>query len=190
MGLELARGDPSGRRLPLIRISHIFAAAVREILELKLLHDLSDDGLTPRQLELLRFISLSRHHIDDIARFLDISAPAATKAVDQLERRGLVSRGGCDGDRRLRVLCCSEKGKQLMERCRAAEGERLDSVLATFSDGELDALSLLLERYAVALISSASVRDVPCLRCSGYFDPNCPLQLIHSRCPYQERGDQ
>lgn len=189
MGLDAARGDPSTNRLPLIRFSHIFASAVREILEVKLLRDLSDDPITPRQLDLLRFIDLEDHHIDDIAKFLDVTAPAATKAVDQLERRGLVSRINRHGDRRVRDLCCSEKGKALLARCRTTEQERIDRILAPFTDDEIASLTLLLERYALALISSDPVRQLPCLRCSGYFDPNCALQLIHSRCPYQEKGD-
>lgn len=175
----------------LVRYSHIFSAAVREVLDVGLLREAGGDGLTPRQLDLLRFIALARHHVDDVARFLDISAPAATKTLDKLERRGLVLRKPCDdGDRRLTYVACSERGVAVLARQRTLEQQRIDDVATAFSDDELAELTFLLQRYSLALISSTPERDVPCLRCAGWPDANCPLQLIHSRCPYQERGDQ
>lgn len=174
------------------RYSHIFSAAVREILEVGILRDAGGDDLTPRQLDVLRYIALGQHHVDDIARFLDVTGPAATKAIDKLERRGLVVRrpsGEGNGDRRRTYLSCSEKAVGMITRHRVLERQRIEDVLTAFTEEELGQMAILLERYSLSLVSSSPVRDVPCLRCSGHFDLNCPLQLIHSRCPYQEREE-
>ena len=194
MSPDAATAFPDGQRppagqLPLIRYSHIFSAAVGEFLESKIVDH--EERLTPRQLRLLRFIDLARHHIDDVAKFLGITAPAATKAVDQLERRGLVSRMASGDDRRLRVLACSDKGKRLVADYRSLEIERVGAILSQFSDGEVSELARLLERYSLALIASqADGADTPCLRCAGYFDADCPVRFVHSTCPYQHRGQE
>ena len=180
---------PPASQLPLIRYSHIFSAAVREYLEVKLLTE-AEDRMSPRQLELLRFIELEAHHIDEVAKFLGITGPAATRAIDKLERRGLVFRAPSEGDRRLRVLCCSEKGRQLVARYRSLETDRLASILTEFSETEIAALTDLLARYSLALVGTERADRVPCLRCAGYFDPDCPLQFVHSKCPFPRHREE
>jgi DNA-binding MarR family transcriptional regulator len=181
----------AGKRnwLPLIRYSHIVSSAVREILESDPLDQAGGAGMTPRQFHLLEFIALAGHHIDDVAKFLRVSPPAATKAVDKLERRGLVVRGGCAGDRRLTLLACSDEGHQLVARYRTLQQETLASAMAGFDHDELSGLAAMLERYSLALISAESNADGLCLRCSGYYDRDCPLQYTQRGCAYLGRGE-
>ena len=171
--------------LPLIRYSHIFSSAVREVLELSLLREAGADSLTPRQMQLLEFIAMAAHHIDEVAKFLGVTPPAATKAVDALETRGLVARKSHDTDRRVTMLACSESGRKLVERYHALEHDKLESVLAGFSDDDTARLGDLLERYALALINSAPNSNAICLRCSGHYDPGCPLQFNEPGCAFQ-----
>lgn len=171
--------------LPLIRYSHILSAAVREVLELALLREAGAESLTPRQMHLLEFIAMSAHHLDEVAKFLGVTPPAATKAVDVLESRGLVLRKGHDTDRRVTMLVCSEAGRLLVDRYRSLEETKLDAVLAGFSDDDAGKLEDLLERYALALIRSVPNSNAICLRCSGHYDPGCPLQFNEPGCAFQ-----
>lgn len=185
----MASADPailarSPKWLPLIRYSHIVSSVVREILEADPLVQAGGAGVTPRQLQLLEFIAVAGHRIDDVAKFLRVSPPAATKAVDKLERRGLVARTGCAGDRRVRLLECSPEGLELVTRYRALQQETLAGALGGFADEELSRLAALLERYSRALISAETRGDGLCLRCSGYYDPDCPLQFSQHGCAY------
>ena len=118
--------------LPLIRSSRIVSTAVDEILERDPLRAAGGEQMTHRQLELLEFINHSGHHIDDVAKFLGISPPAATKAVDKLEQRGLA----------------------LVDRYHALQQQALALALTGFGDQEIAGLTDLLERYALALIST------------------------------------
>jgi DNA-binding MarR family transcriptional regulator len=170
--------------VPLIRFSHIFSSAVREVLEVALLREAGVDGLTPRQLHLLEFIGMSSHHIDEVAKFLGVTPPAATKAVDTLERHGLVLRKAHDTDRRVTLLGCSDAGKTLVERYHSLEQQKLDSILADFSDDDTERLADLLERYALALINSVPNSNAVCLRCSGHYDSGCPLQFNEPGCAF------
>ncbi|MFQ5600485.1 MAG: MarR family winged helix-turn-helix transcriptional regulator, partial [Candidatus Krumholzibacteriia bacterium] len=81
-----------------LRYSHIFTAAVREVLETKYLAEVSQQPITLPQFHLLKLISLNGHHqVHEIADFLGVSSPAATKNIDKLERLDLVSRTPCLG---------------------------------------------------------------------------------------------
>lgn len=171
----------------LLRYAHIFAATVQEILELKLLKEISTDPLTLSQFHLLKLISLNgRHQVGEVADFLGVSAPAASKNIDKLERLGLVARAQSQGDRRATLLSSSRKGRLLVERYEARKAQRLMPVLEAFSTEDLRALSRLLERFSLALIGSERAEDGLCFRCSAYFEDNCPVTHLHEGCPYQK----
>jgi len=171
---------------PLIRYSHIVSSVVRDILEAEPLEQAGGAGMTPRQFQLLEFIGLSGHHVDDVARFLRVSPPAATKAVDKLERRGLVVRSSCAGDRRLTLLTCSDRGRELVDRYRKLQMETLAAAMGGLDREEIAGA---LERFARALIQLDATADGPCLRCSGYYDRDCPLQHTQRGCAYVRRDD-
>lgn len=176
----------------LIRYSHIFSSAVREILEFKLLQEVGAAELSLPQFHLLQLITLNgSHQIGQVADFLGVTPPAATKNIDKLERLGLVGRFPCKDDRRAILVASSEKGRQLVERYETVKQERLAPVLDSFTATELSQLVHLLQRFSMALIGSAENCDGLCLRCSAYFDDKCPIQHLHTGCPYQKiRADK
>ena len=177
----------NGELFGLIRYSHIFGAVVRELLEVKLLEEIGADHLSLSQLHLLQLITLNgKHQIGQIADFLGVSPPAATKNVDKLEGLGLVARTPCKSDRRATLLAASPKGHRLIERYEALKLKRLEPVLDTFSGEERAQLVHLLERFSVALIRSEDKIEGLCLRCSAYFDAHCPVRHFHNGCPYQK----
>lgn len=177
----------SGELFGLIRYSHIFGAAVRELLEVKLLEEIGADHLSLPQLHLLQLITLNgAHQMGQIADFLGVSPPAATKNIDKLERLGLVKRTPSERDRRATLLTSSPKGRRLVERYRSLKLERLRPVLNAFSTDELVQFERLLARFSTALIRSEGTVDGLCLRCSAHFDAGCPIQHFHDGCPYQK----
>jgi DNA-binding MarR family transcriptional regulator len=184
LGVNRSRTATQRNLTPLIRFSHIISSAVRQILEEDALREAGGDRMTPRQLHLLEFIAGSGHHIDDVAKFLRVTPPAATKAVDRLEAFGLVSRSGCPGDRRLTLLTCTEAGTMLVARYRALQNETVTTALAMFTSEEIEAMTSMLERYSTALIAADARGAELCLRCSGYYDKDCPLQHSQRGCAY------
>ncbi|MCP4205191.1 MAG: MarR family transcriptional regulator [bacterium] len=182
--------SPNSELFGLIRYSHIFGSAVRELLEVKLLEEIGAEHLSLPQLHLLQLITLNgKHQIGQIADFLGVSPPAATKNVDKLEGLGLVARSPCQTDRRATLLTTSRKGRRLVERYEALKLERLGPVLDAFSAEELSQLVRLLERFSVALIQNQDDVEGLCLRCSAHFDPRCPIQHFHHGCPYQKLAE-
>ena len=171
----------------LLRYAHIFSAVVQEILEIKLLSEVSPSPLSLSQFHLLKLISLNgQHQVGQVADFLGVSAPAASKNVDKLERLGLVAREQSKGDRRATLLASSRRGRQLVKRYEELKAERLIPVLESFSKRDLRQLTHLLERFSVALIEAEETGEDLCFRCSAYFDDNCPVTHYHDDCPYQK----
>ena len=187
-GGEVAGGH--GEHFELLRYSHIFSSAVRDLLELKVLREATDAPLTLPQFHLLKLISLNgSHQVGEVAQFLGVSPPAATKNIDKLEGLGLVRRSRSTADRRATLLESSHKGRQLVRRYEALKEERLEPVLDSFSDTELAQLTRLLERFSLQLIKQEDSGEGLCLRCSAYYEEACPVNHLRDGCPYQKARD-
>lgn len=171
----------------LLRYSHIFAATVRELLEQKVLKETSPASLSLSQFHLLKLMALNgRHQVGQVADFLGVSAPAATRNIDKLQRLGLVHRARAEeGDRRATFLSVSPEGRELVERYERLKLERLAPVLEEFEAWELEQLASLLERFAVRLLEAEPSEDGICLRCSAYIESGCPVSIVRGGCPYQ-----
>ncbi len=170
----------------LLRYSHIFASVVREVLEVKLLREVSSEPLSLSQFHLLKLISLNgRHQVGQVANFLGVSAPAASKNIDKLERLKLVQRKPSEGDRRATLIASSAKGRRLVEKYENLKAERLGPVLEEFDEQELSQLASLLERFSRRLLEVEGTRSGLCLRCSAYYDADCTIRHLDVRCPYQ-----
>jgi DNA-binding MarR family transcriptional regulator len=184
---EKGPANGKGRYFDLLRYSHIFASAVRDLLELKVLREVTDDPLTLPQFHLLKLISLNgSHQVGEVAQFLGVSPPAATKNIDKLEGLGLVARSPSTDDRRATLLASSRKGRNLVKRYEALKEERLEPVLDGFNKKELGQLTRLLERFSLLLIRQEDSGEGLCLRCSAYYDVACPVNHLRDGCPYQK----
>lgn len=180
-----SHGEVAARFHRLLRYSHIFSSAVREILESRYLDAVSKHPLTLPQFHLLKLIGLNgQHQVGEVAEFLGVSAPAASKNIDRLESLGLVARAPCEEDRRATLLSASPKGRDLIRRYEEVKERRLAPVLAKFESAEIDRLSDLLERFSVLLFEHEKAGDSFCLRCAAYCRVGCPIGEVLGHCPY------
>ena len=112
--------------------------------------------LTPSQFHLVKLMSFDGHHqVGEVADFLGVSPPAASKNIDKLERLGLVVRTPSKGDRRATLLSVSRKGRRLVRKYEDLRAARLGPVLKGFGPEEVEQLTRLLERFAVSLLEAA-----------------------------------
>ncbi|MEK7668787.1 MAG: MarR family transcriptional regulator [Gemmatimonadota bacterium] len=159
---------------------------VREVLDDGLLRETTPLPLTVSQFHLLRLITLSGlHHVGQVADFLGVSAPAATKNIDKLERLGLVARKPSLGDRRATLLEASPEGHQLVRRHAALTKARLLPILDSYPPGTAAELTTLLEQYSVSLLRLVRSTNGFCLRCAAYIEDGCPVGGVRGGCPYQ-----
>ena len=178
---KVDRGRPLSR---LLRDSHIFASAIRDILEVKFWREVCPHPMAVSQVHLLRLIAHDgTHQIGELASILGLTPPAATKGIDKLERLGLIVRGPCEGDRRATLLSASAKGRRLVEKYEKLTAERLAPVLGEFSGEDLKQLAGLLERFSLSLIRHENSSAELCLRCAAYCQERCPVGELLGRCP-------
>ncbi len=108
--------------------------------QVKLLHHLEDQ---PREITL-----------KEAAESVHVSLPAASRMVDDLVRRGFALRREDDEDRRMKRVCLTDGGREVIRRLNAARLSGLEQFAKTLTTAErrslASALSKLLERNDVA----------------------------------------
>ena len=173
--------------LKLLRYSHIFSAAVRDVLETRMLQEVSPFPLSLSQFHILKLMSIDGdHQIGEVADFLGVTPPAATKNIDKLERLGLVVRRPSKGDRRATLLSVSPLGRRLVLNYEELKAARLYPVLEEFDETELNDFSELLKRFSVALFRMEGNDAGYCLRCAAYLEEDCPIGEVRGGCPYRK----
>jgi DNA-binding MarR family transcriptional regulator len=180
----LPEGMPRQRHL--VRFTHIFSSAVRELLEVKLLGEITRDPLSLSQFHLLRAVAQNGHfYSTELATFLGVSAPAGTKNIDKLERLGFIVRNPAKWDRRVTLLSASAKGRRLVQRYEERKARSLTPVLDRFSPQELRMLACLLERFTLSLIEQEETGSGLCLYCAAYCIAQCPVGRVRGGCPFE-----
>jgi DNA-binding MarR family transcriptional regulator len=181
--------------LGLLRNSHIFAAAVREVLEQKFLEETAPSPLSLSQFHLLKLLSIrGSHQVREVADFLGMSTAAASKNITKLEGLGLLERNRSEGDRRATELSITPKGRRTVLSYEELKAARLYPLLTEFSESELEEFTRLLERFSVRLYeleqaNGSEPENGFCLRCAAYLDSSCPVGELRGGCPYQKSMD-
>jgi DNA-binding MarR family transcriptional regulator len=180
-----ARSRTSERyRVQFLRYSHLFASVVREILEVKFLDEVTPHSLSLPQFHLLKVITLNGvHQVGEVAVFLGMSPPAATKNIDKLHRLGLILRNPSKGDRRATLISPSAKGRRLVQEYEVLKAKRLSPVLEKFRPEEVNRLVRLLKRFSLSIIRLEDTEEGLCLWCAAYCEDSCPVARIRGGCP-------
>ena len=117
-------------------------------------------GLSLNQYEALLRLNLAPDRairMSELARGVFLSPSGITRAVDQLERRGLVERKVCASDRRGFLAVLTPAGRTLL---RAASKTHVAGIRAHFLDqlpsGAIEALASVFEDDAAARVSAVS----------------------------------
>jgi DNA-binding MarR family transcriptional regulator len=168
----------------LVRYSHIFSSVVRDVLELELLREITPLPLSVSQFRLLKLMTFDGlDQLGEVAGFLGVSPPAATRTIDKLERLGLVSRSPSKGDRRATLLSVTTAGRRLVRRYEELKIARLSPVLEGFGSQDLKKFVGLLERFSVSLVKANQVGGF-CMRCAACIDGDCAIGRVRGGCPY------
>lgn len=179
------KGNGVARRF--LRFSHIFSSAVKEVLDTKYLHEASPHPLSVPQFHILKLMAVNgKHQVGEVAEFLGVSSPAASKNIDKLEGLGLVTRSPSKGDRRATLLSASPKGRRLVRKYEEIKASRLAPVLGQFRPDDLQQFTKMLERFSVLLYEQENSAESFCLRCAAYTDDNCPIAHVLGNCTYEK----
>ena len=97
---------------------------------------------------LLRLLRSPEHRLrmTDLAAQTTLTASGLTRAVDRLERTGLVTREACASDRRVSYAALTPDGEDAIRRAVPAHVAHLEELFAGFGDDERAELDRLLRR--------------------------------------------
>jgi DNA-binding MarR family transcriptional regulator len=166
--------------------AHVFASAIADIIEQRLLEKAADGQVTASQMKLLKLVAMTDSYtLGDVASFLRVSNAAASKAVDRLVRRGLLRRTEDQKDRRVMHLRLTQAGLRLFTAYESARQRKLQSVFVQFPPEELRRTSELLDRLSADIVDHTSNPQELCLKCGIYFREHCLVrQLVPRNCFY------
>ena len=180
---ERSAGPPSaGERL--LRNLHLLRALVAATLE--------EGGLPARagvsvvQMSLLRQLA-ARHGLPTtlgvVARKLEVSAPAASKAIARLVASGhVIAREDRDDGRRLHIDVTAA-GESAIRRYEAERLRRAEAILAAAGPAAGARWIESLEEIVGALLEAGRGDELPCLQCGLQSPPTCAAEQGGRRCP-------
>jgi len=166
--------------------AHVFASAVEDVIERRLLAEAAGKHLTLSQFRLLKLVAMTdAHTISDVGLFLGVSNAAASKAVDKLVRRKLLRRKEGRPDRREIRLSLTEASKRLLDAYEQKKRRKLAEVFQGFAGDELRRTADLLDRISAGLVDHHSHEREVCLQCGIYFRNECLVRkLLNRECFY------
>lgn len=159
----------------------LFTDLVHRVLVTEILPDIAELDLTHAQVEALLF--LVRHDpacVGDLADGLGVSYPAATKAIDRLVAKGLVTRKESERDRRLSELSVTEAGREAIVRIRVARRSRLEAIFARMASEDQRAMLKGLKGFITAgFMTDKDLIMSTCQRCGVDCFTDCVVNQSH-----------
>lgn len=185
----MARARPTELINDFLGSAQVFASAMTEVVEQKLLRQVAGNKLTLSQFRLLKLVAeTDAHSIGAVASFLGVSSAAASKAVDKLVRRDLLLRTEGEADRRAIQLALTAASRHLLAAYSAVRNRKLTKIFRRFSPETLRSAAEVLDRLSAGIVDHNADPEELCLQCGIYFRKRCLLrQLIGRRCFYDLR---
>jgi DNA-binding MarR family transcriptional regulator len=116
-----------------------------------------------------------------VAEALLISRAAATKMVQRLEEKGLVTRQECGHDRRLLELALTPLGKEALQAVQGCYQARLRDVLNTMPTEASQNLVQGLRSFLHTALCTQKAIDSTCFRCGWNHEPGCLVNQAQLR---------
>ena len=179
---------PSDDFYRFLRSGHVLRSLLREFLEEGFLHQICQHRLTRSQFCFLKLITVNADlQVGELARCLGVSPAASSKNLDKLERLGLVHREASDKDRRAILLKPTAEGEELVRDYERRKAAQLAPVIESLGLKKTEMLCDLLEEVCGEMLARAEIPRETCLRCAGYFSPNCRFEKFQGKCALRPR---
>jgi len=109
-----------------------------------------ENSISMSQFGALGYISKGSGGVSDVGEDLGITSAAASQMLERLVQQGLILRSEDPHDRRVKQICLTEKGKQLLEGVWQLRERWLGDLAGTLSQDEQEkvtaALTILIEK--------------------------------------------
>ena len=169
--------------------AHVFVSALMDVMEQKVIEQVSGGKLTFEQLKVLQLVAKAdRHNVSDVSAFMQVSNAAASKMVDKLVRKKFLRRGEGAADRRHTHLFLTNAGARLLTVYEARRLEATVKLLESMPLREIRNLSGTLDKLSARIVNHAIGADDVCLQCGIRFRERCVLgDDSGDTCTYMRR---
>lgn len=158
----------------LLRALMVLARTVSHVLETRVIES-TDEPLSGSKLQLLHLLGQrGAQSPTQIARFLGVSKPAVTQAVDAMMALGFLRRQASREDRRGFNLTLTTRGKELFDQVREEQRHLVRNALRE-PNIDPDVWLNVLQEMSVSLAKSDRAFKDFCLQCGAYADGGCVL---------------
>jgi DNA-binding MarR family transcriptional regulator len=157
--------------------AHVFASALSNVLERKLVGQASEGQLTPAQMKVLQLVVRTEtHSVGDVAVFLDVSSAAASKTVDKLVRGGWLRRIEAKPDRRATRLFLTASGKKLLRSYETARLRSMSAICRQMRIPEVLDLAKRLDVLSARIVKHVVRSEDICLQCGIHLRERCVIR--------------
>ena len=178
------RSSPAERLLRNLHLLRVLVTATLEEGGLPAGH-----GITVVQMRLLRLLAArggAPTALGMVARKLEVSVPAASKAIARLVASGhVVAREDREDARRLRIDVTAA-GEDAIRRYESARTRRAEAILERAGAAGGARWIETLEGLVSALVEVGRRDELPCLQCGLQSPPTCAAEQGGSRCPVRK----
>jgi DNA-binding MarR family transcriptional regulator len=139
-------------------------------------------NITPSQLTCLRYLYLhSGVKLNQVAEGLKVSCGAASRLLDRLEEKGLLTRKIDEHDRRVQQLILTSEGKAIVEKSMGLMKEKFSALLDKFSTDEHIVFEEFLTMFLQKSLDDPEIVKEMCLRCGDLHKPDCLGNVIFKK---------
>lgn len=166
----------------LLASAHLFASSLTDLLEGKLVREVSRRRLSFAQMQTLQLLNATeRNTVSEIAIFLGVSNAAASKTVDRLARGKWLRRAEVGNDRRSTPLSLTEAGRRVLAAYEAARLMELQKLFRESPLDEVQQVSRILETLSKRMCERTPSNDDGCSGCEVFFSERCLLRASSDR---------
>jgi DNA-binding MarR family transcriptional regulator len=161
------------------KATDLFVSVLAKALTERMLNERFAGQVTSAQVHGLRYLAHNEERLmSDLANGLGISYPAATKTVERLVKKGLVSRESDPADRRVVKVRLTTAGDQLIRDIDGARSQMLTAVLTRLAPEDREALLQGMSAFIAASLQQIEdghlLADI-CLHCGDAHQAGCPV---------------
>jgi len=172
--------------IPLDEKIRILARVLHDVVERNIITYASPLKLSVNQFLILKILFISNsQNVSDIAEVLNISRAAASKNIDFLVRKRLVSRKIVSKDRRAMCVSLRDAGEKIIQTYNEISQKKIKSILLNFNSDEQKLLSQFLDKYIIHSLDLEQNIRLICMQCGGKYEGQCYIGDHREGCYFK-----
>jgi len=176
------------KTIPLEEKFRILSLLSHDLIESRIFRNLD---LSNNQFMILKILNATgEKSVHEIAEILKISRAAASKNINTLVLKKLITRSENRADRRYYIISITAKGIRLIEDHEALYDNRITGILSNFSEPEKKIFHRMLDKFIYHSIVVEENLSLFCMQCGGKYEGNCMISTIKEKCFFNVHDDE